>query len=287
MKKILLLVSSTLLLANTFLAQEDTDDDKKFRLGLKVAGQPTWFSSNESSTTKLGTGFGFGFGLAMEFRLSKTAYFVTGIGGDFENASIKYKYDPLSLTPYSTGYITDASGNFKELKDGTNISDLIQPGDNLYSGITERKIKTTHVTIPLALKMMTKEIAGFKYFGMFGGEIGVRIKARATDKYTYLTSNNGTTGTGSISNVNINKDGSLIPIRVGMNIGLGAEYRLSGSTSVFFSVNYFHSFTNLMRKESKYMVYDYNTDSGGVMTFFRQKQGLFMNAIRINVGILF
>ena len=90
MKKILLLVSSTVLLANSFLAQE-SDDDKKFRLGLKVAGQPTWFSSNEGSAAKLNTGFGFGFGLALEFRLSKTAYFVTGIGGDFENASIKYK----------------------------------------------------------------------------------------------------------------------------------------------------------------------------------------------------
>ena len=286
MKKILLLVSSTLLLANTFLAQ-DADDDKKFRLGLKVAAQPTWFSSNESSTSKLGTGFGFGFGLVTEFRLGKTASFVTGIGGDFESGSIKYKYDPLSLTPYSVGYITDASGNLKELKDGVNSSDLIQPGDNLYEGITERKIKTTHVTIPLALKMMTKEIGGFKYFGMFGGEIGVRVKSRATDKYTYLTTNSGTTGSGTNANININKDGSLIPIRVGMNVGLGAEYRLSGSTSAFISINYFRSFTNLMRKESKYMVYDTNSDSAGNLTFFRQKQGLFMNAIRINVGILF
>ena len=286
MKKILLLVSSTLLLANTFLAQ-DADDDKKFRLGLKVAAQPTWFSSNESSTSKLGTGFGFGFGLVTEFRLGKTASFVTGIGGDFESGSIKYKYDPLSLTPYSVGYITDASGNLKELKDGVNSSDLIQPGDNLYEGITERKIKTTHVTIPLALKMMTKEIGGFKYFGMFGGEIGVRVKSRATDKYTYLTTNTGTTGSGTNANININKDGSLIPIRVGMNVGLGAEYRLSGSTSAFISINYFRSFTNLMRKDSKFMVYDSNTDSNGTMTFFRQKQGLFMNAIRINVGILF
>ena len=286
MKKILLIVSSTLLLANTFLAQ-DADDDKKFRLGLKVAAQPTWFSSNESSTSKLGTGFGFGFGLVTEFRLGKTASFVTGIGGDFESGSIKYKYDPLSLTPYSVGYITDASGNLKELKDGVNSSDLIQPGDNLYEGITERKIKTTHVTIPLALKMMTKEIGGFKYFGMFGGEIGVRVKSRATDKYTYLTTNSGTTGSGTNANININKDGSLIPIRVGMNVGLGAEYRLSGSTSAFISINYFRSFTNLMRKDSKFMVYDSNTDSNGTMTFFRQKQGLFMNAIRINVGILF
>lgn len=290
MKKILLIVSSTLLLANSFLAQ-DSDDDKKFRLGLKVAAQPTWFSSKESSASKLGTGFGFGFGLVTEFRLSKTAQFVTGIGGDFESGSIKYKYDPLATAPYSQGYITDASGNLKELKDGVNGADILQTGDVLYDGIIERKIKTTHVTIPLALKMMTKEIGGFKYFGMFGGEIGVRVKSRATDKYTksYTYSNYylNESGPGTSSNVNINKDGSLIPIRVGMNVGLGAEYRLSGSTSAFISVNYFRSFTNLMRKESKYMIYDTDYDSAGNATFFRAKQGLFMNAIRINLGVLF
>ena len=293
MKKILLLVSSTLLLANSFLAQE-ADDDKKFRLGLKVAGQPSWFSSNQSGSSKLGTGFGFGFGLAMEFRLSKTAYFVTGIGGDFESGSIKYKYEPyLGLgssngTNYSVGYVTDAAGNLKELKDGT--IDLLQEGDTYYDGIIERKIKTTHVTIPLALKMMTKEMGGFKYFGVFGGEIGVRVKSRATDVYTrsFSYSNNGFSVAGTNSNVNINKDGSLIPIRLGMNVGLGAEYRLSGSTSVFLSVNYFRSFTNLMRKESKYMVYDSQYyPSTGEYTFFRMKQGLFMNAIRINVGVMF
>ncbi|MDF2453743.1 MAG: hypothetical protein K0S26_3247 [Bacteroidota bacterium] len=247
MKKILLIVSSTLLLANSFLAQ-DTDDDKKFRLGLKVAAQPTWFSSKESSASKLGAGFGFGFGLVTEFRLSKTAQFVTGIGGDFESGSIKYKYEPLSSSAYVVSYLTDNSGNLKEMKDGVNSADVIQAGDVSYGGITERKIKTTHVTIPILLKMMTKEMGGFKYFGMFGGELGIRIKARANDRYTASGTSTGyTLNSGTNENLNINKDGSLIPLRVGMNVGLGAEYRLSGSTSVFLSINYFRSFTNLMR----------------------------------------
>jgi len=72
-----------------------------------------------------------------------------------------------------------------------------------------------------------------------------------------------------------------------MNVGLGTQYRFSGSTSVFLSVNYFHSFTNLMRKESKYMSYKINRDSNGDLTYFNVKQNLFMNAVRINVGILF
>ncbi|MBK8369744.1 MAG: outer membrane beta-barrel protein [Bacteroidetes bacterium] len=289
MKKILLLVSSTLLLANSFFAQE-SDDDKKFRLGLKVAAQPTWFSSKDNNTTRSSTGFGFGFGLAMEFRLSKTAYFVTGIGGDFESGGIKYKYEPLAVTPYAVGYVLNGSNEIKELKDGTTATDLVQAGDVQYNGLYERKIKTTHVTIPLALKMMTKEIGGFKYFGVFGGEIGVRIKARATDKYTSSTvyGANVSNGPGTNTNININKDGSLIPIRVGMNVGLGAEYRLAGSTSLFLSINYFRSFTNLMKKESEYMAYDSKYyPSGNDYTFSHVKQNLLMNAIRINIGVLF
>ncbi len=288
MKKTLLIVSSSLLLANSFMAQ-DADDDKKFRLGLKVAAQPTWFSSKDNNASKLGTGFGFGFGLVTEFRLGKTASFVTGIGGDFESGSIKYKYDPLSASPYSVGYVTSGDGSFKELKDGMNSSDILASGETAYNGVIERKIKTTYVTIPLALKMMTKEISGFKYFGMFGGEIGIRVKAKATDKYTssYTYGSSTPNAGGTNSDINIAKDGSLIPLRVGMNVGLGAEYRLSGSTSAFISINYFRSFTNLMRNESRYMVYDTHSDSNGIATFFRVKQGLLMNAIRINVGVLF
>ncbi len=293
MKKILLIVSSTILLANTILAQDDSD--KKFRLGLKAIVQPTWFKSNDNNASKLGTGFGYGFGLVTEFRLSSTAYFVTGIGGDFESGSVKYKYDPKTIignSGYSVGYVLDGSTDLKAIKDHTNELNYISSGDVQYNGITERKIKTTHITIPLMLKMMTKELSGFKYFGMFGGELGIRIKARAEDKYTSTTfNNNGVLATnvtgGTNSNININKDCAIIPLRVGMNIGIGTEYRIAGSTSIFLSVNYFHSFTNLMRKESKYMAYNINRDLTGDLTYFNVKQSLIMNAIRINIGFLF
>lgn len=284
MKKILLIVSSTLLLANTFLAQ-DSDDNKKFRLGLRVAAQPTWLSSGDKNTTKAGTAFGYGFGLVTEFRLSNTAYFLTGIGGDFEGGKIKYKNDPANK--YDIAYILNNSGELKELKDGTNATTLAGATDVVYNGILERNIKTTHVSIPLAVKMLTKEISGFKYFGVFGGELGIRVKTVATDKYTSSIAGTTLGGAGTNTNLNISKDGSLIPMRFGFNIGAGAEYRLSGSTSAFLSVNYFRSFTNLMRKESKYMAYDGTTDASGNITFSHVKQTLLMNAVRINVGIMF
>lgn len=285
MKKILLLVSSSLLLANSFFAQ-DGDFDKKFRLGLRVAGQPTWFSSNDNNASKLNTGFGFGFGLITEFKLSDIVHFATGIGGDFESGSIKYKYDPAGTTPYQVSYVTNGSGELQEAENGVSYDTYYTSGNTLYKGVYERKIKTTHITIPITLKMLTKEYSGFRYFGVFGGELGIRVKARAEDKYATIGGPVYSGGTNT--NVNIGKDASLIPLRVGLNVGAGTEYRIAGSTSIFLSINYFRSFTNLMRNESKYMFHDSDVDSStNKLTFSHVKQGLLMNAVRINVGILF
>jgi hypothetical protein len=88
--------------------------------------------------------------------------------------------------------------------------------------------------------------------------------------------------------VNIGKDGSLVPLRFGLNVGLGTEYRLSGSTSIFLNVNYFHSFTNLMRNDSKYIYTNRTVDpNNGTLDFTNMKQGLMARAIRINLGVMF
>ncbi len=293
MKKILLIVSSSLLLANSFLAQDDSNFDKKFRFGLKVAAQPTWVSSNDNFTVKDKTGFGYGFGLVTEFKLSNIIHLQTGVGGDFERAFVKYKNTATLFPPsgVGAGYTTDSNGDLQEAKDGTNENSFYTTGSENYL-LTSRKIKATYITVPIILKMMTKEIGGFRYFGMFGGELGIRTGLKADDKVQQIavtptppylnlvsTTNN---------NVNIGKDGSLIPLRFGLNVGLGAEYRLSGSTAVFFNVNYFHSFTNTMRKESKYIYTAADTDPNtGAIQFTNLKQGLMMRAIRINIGVMF
>lgn len=287
MKKIILLVSSSLLLANSFLAQDDSDFDKKFRFGLKVAAQPTWVSSKDNFTTNDKTGFGFGFGLVTEFKLSNIIHLQTGIGGDFERYFVKYN-NTFTLFPPSgigAGYATNSSGELIEAKDGTNANTFYSSSNNFYL-LNSRKIKATYITIPIILKMMTKEISGMRYFGMFGGELGIRSGLRADDNVQQITA--GSLAVNNNSNLNIGKDGSLIPMRVGLNVGLGAEYRLSGSTALFLNVNYFHSFTNLMRNDSKY-IYTNSTlnTNDGTLDFTNMKQGLMARAIRINIGVMF
>jgi len=47
----------------------------------------------------------------------------------------------------------------------------------------------------------------------------------------------------------INIDKGTQSIRVGLNMGLGAEYNLSGSTALFFQINYNYFLNNLLVKE--------------------------------------
>ena len=291
MKKILLFVIAAFMVSKASIAQDD-DTKKKFRAGLKFSAQPSWFTSGDPNTTKLKTGFGYGFGLVTDFRLSDVIYFSTGIGGDFENATIKFRDD--GFNPYTnanafhTEYTLDNSNAFVEAENGMDINNYYKAGNTTYA-LSSRKIKTTYVTVPISLKMLTKEFAGFRYFGQFGGDLGIRVGAKAQDVYSYKFDYSSSTLTagGTSPYYNIGKDCSLLPFRFGMNIGLGAEYRMAGSTSLFLSVNYFRSFTNLMRNDSKYNYTSATVDSNGKLTFTHLQQKLMMSAIKINIGVMF
>jgi len=289
MKK--LVITSFLLSSMIFggWAQDNTNSfDKKFRFGIRVAPQPTWIKSKDKNATGAGMGLGFGFGLITEFKLSDIVRLYTGIGGDFENGTINYKYDLANQ--FSVTYFTDKDGELVELKNGMDTSEIFSQNITGYGAVTKRKIKTTHVTIPLTLKMLTQEYGGFRYFAQFGADIAIRTKIKADDEYSALFRNRNSsllTSSSTNSDLDLKKDASLLPIRIGLNVGLGTEYRIAGTTSLMFSINYFSSFTNLMRSTSKYTITNASIDSNGKFNFTFLKQNLVQNAIRINVGILF
>ena len=131
-----------------------------------------------------------------------------------------------------------------------------------------------------------------RYFGSLGGELAFRLKVIAKDTYyqvynfgkdSVITSTKG----GTKENLNLGgTDGDALAgvVRVGMNFGIGCEYRLGGTTALFGSINYFKSFTSLMRSESKYLIYKNDPVSGDLSYI---KQNLIYNAVRVSVGIMF
>jgi hypothetical protein len=278
MKKLLYTFIAISFTSAALLAQ---DDSKSVRFGVFGRGTPTWYGmTTNNNYSKGGAIFGAGFGLNLEFRITDVVSFQTGVGGDFDGGKINYAYtlgggyNPANY--YFTGYGLDKTPALVEIK-GHNPSDF---SSSQYSGrfLTSRQIHTTYITIPLILKMKTKEIGGFKYFVDFGANLGVLASAKADD--------NTTDGYNNFSYKGLSMYKDCIPVRVGLNVGGGAEYRLAGTTSIFLSVNYVNSFISTVKANS---VYNYTgiNGLGSNSTFVYASQSFKTNGIQINVGLLF
>jgi hypothetical protein len=291
MKKILVLVSSTVLLVNTLVAQDAAD--KNVRFGLRVSPTPTWLRSNDTKIIDNGgTKFGFGFGLQIEFKINSTASFVTGVGGDFLGGTQTYKAGQgYALSKDNSTYVDSKNLNFN--KDAQAISSSTDKDYNYYE-LKSRSVKASYVTIPVLLKLMTKDISGFKYFGMFGGNIAIQTKYRATDNVSMLTYNDvpklyeSTSTTVAISDMR--PSGDIVPVNVALNVGLGAEYNISGSTSLFVSVNYIRGFINQYTHTSSSMVNDIKTkinNNNATGALVPSTQSALSDGVQINIGVLF
>jgi hypothetical protein len=290
MKKILVLVSSIVLLVNTLVAQDAAD--KNVRFGLRVSPTPTWLRSNDlKNIDNGGAKFGFGFGLQLEFKINSTASFVTGIGGDFLGGTQTYKTGQgYALSKDNSAYVESKALDFN--KDAQGISSSTDQAYN-YFELKSRSVKASYVTIPILLKLMTKDISGFKYFGVFGGNIAVQTKYRAADNVSVLTYNDApgikayesTNTTVTISDMR--PSGDIIPVNVALNVGLGFEYNVSGSTSLFVSVNYIRGFINQYTPSSSYIIDNMKTNINNKGGTPNSKQSALSDGVQINVGVLF
>jgi hypothetical protein len=287
MKKILSILTAALLITTTMVGGEG-DDDKKFRFGLKVTPTPAWLRSTDTKVVdKNGLKFGFGFGLQTEFRITNTAHFVTGIGGDFLGGKQIYKNGQGYVLSKDNAYTDSEKTDFSQ--GTTGLYNSTNNGDKFYE-IKTRSIKTTYITIPVLLKLMTKDISGFRYYGVFGGDIAIQTKFRCTDELTelkYNTTTNLYESSGDVTVSDMRPTGDLIPFNVGLNVGLGFEYNLSGSTSVFVGVNYCRGFINQYQPTSEIMVDQIKTSINTATKPTRSKQSAMSDGVQINIGMLF
>lgn len=255
MKKILAL--AFLFLAAKLVSAQDAADSKSFRFGLKMTPSIDWYNPDDKKKFENGGAvLKFGYGLVTEFRLSNIVSFATGLQVDYSGGKLNFK-DTANYYFSNDAIIT--------YKDTTGASyDKFR--------LKERKYDVTYITIPLTLKMKTTEIGYFTYFGQFGVNCSFKLKARADDKAESTT----TSQSADQSQLDITDDMNFF--KFALNVGGGAEYNLSGSTSILFGVNYFNGFSNVLKKESKYL---FNSKSIAL------KQIANSNGIVLNVGILF
>jgi hypothetical protein len=284
MKKILTITA--LAIATTSVVAQDDAASKNVRFGLMITPSVNWYKSGEKIIEKNGSTVKFGGGLALEFRLTNVAVFATGLFINTDGGKVKYKNEVngVSSTSFVSYYYDKENEEIAEFIPAYNYADE-NPSQTRYEPmlLNERKYTVTYVTLPLTLKLRTKEIGALTYYGMFGVNSSFRVAAKATDEIqrpAYTTSGWGTPET--ISKTDIKKDVGLF--KEALNMGLGVEWNLSGSTSLVIGANYLLGFTNVVKGNSDYLrKYTY----GGPDTGVELKQSLKANSIGLTVGVLF
>ena len=250
MKKILSIAIGLLFISN-ISAQ---DEEKDIRFGLSAAPSVNWYKTDETTLERDGVGIGFQWGLDLEFKINDIASFYTGLKltNDFgslafrEIDSVGYRVNEQDV------FVTDSTYDF-------NI-------------LLSRTYKASYVTLPIGVKMKTKEIGYLTYFGQFGLNTSIRTGVKAKDE---IKAN--LTTTAEKSKLNIDKDMQLF--RFQLSVGGGAEYNLSGSTSLVFGINYNLGFSNVLKKNSK-QLNNYATGDAAI-------QSATANNVMLTVGILF
>lgn len=256
------------------------DSGGKWRLGLKVTPTINWLKPEGNIISNNGVGLKYGGGLILEYKLSKIVSVQSGLQIDVSEGKTKYGNGTTLSTPN-----TNSVSYFYNNLNGAivNYNPNLSPASNTLYQLNDRTYNISYITIPLTLKMKTKEIGSLTYFGQFGINNSFRWKATATDNVQPIVSGNLGTAQ-SISKIDVTKDVSLYT--AALNLGMGAEMNLSGSTSLTFGLNYLLGFTNITKANSTYIERRAN-DALGIPTYSSLPQQIKLNTIALLVGILF
>ncbi len=280
MKKILLFALA-IVCFNNIKAQDDGAKDKNFRFGLQVMPAIQWFKIDGSKKIESdGVKFKGGFGLNTDFRITDIIWFNTGFNLFYDGGKIAYK-DTVKYFFNKTEETILSIEDGKKILEGTDLSKL-----EIYR-LNSRSYNSTNIQIPIMLRLRTKDISGMRYFGQFGLTANVRLRAKATDN---VAKQNALTPSGFSSPVtkedlNITSDVNIF--NMGLAVGAGAEYNLSGSTSMFAALNFVNlGFTNFAKSNSNQLfTTDGNNNLSKVYPSFAQK--FLSRGVTLSVGILF
>lgn len=224
----------------------------QFRLstqsGLAWANTP-----NERIIVNNGVGYTFNFGLQLDFKLAKYVGFTMGIF---------YGWERLKTQNVDTAYY-----NF----DGFN---LVETGEGVIRNkqLLARKWDSQGFEVPLGIRLRTKEMGIFTYYGKIGVLNRFNIRNSSHDTQRDLLTNQEE----EIEKIDLKK--ASLFYQFGLFVGGGMEYNLSGNTSLFWGIQYNHNLVSTAKKNNPYA-----TRVDGT----QYQQQFFKGAILLNLGVLF
>jgi opacity protein-like surface antigen len=262
MKNLKFLILSLFIASLNVKAQEsDENDFKTFRFGLALQPNLSWMKVESKEFESDGVSGKFSYGLVAEFAFSQNYCIATGLQILTTGGRINYK-TPVYFQ--EDGKIDLTGGNFL---------------------IGKRTYGTQYLNIPISLKMRTNEIGYMTYFAQFGLDVGFKTDAKGKDTGTdnvKVTIPAPTAGNSKTVH-NINSDINFF--RMALNIGGGAEYNISGNTSLVFGINYSNGFVNVLKKKSSQIKVADNNAPFGLGDNLNQNAR--SHYIGLTIGILF
>ena len=253
------------------------EKDSKVRFGIKGISSIGWLMpENSRRFSRYQLGLGYGWGLNLEMKINKTTFFRTGFSLTNFKAGLNYFDDELPQHEETYYVVKDF-----EIVEWESTSTA--PDGEIFQ-LLNRKYNLSYVNIPLILKLKTNEIGYFTYFGEFGGLLSLKTNANVEDRCIPLNDTLAPLSSEAVSTFdNLDLSQGTQPFRAGLSLGAGAEYNFSGSTSLFFQVNWNYFVTNMLTKQDneKYL----RTFDDGVFEKLGAKS--IPGRVSISVGILF
>ena len=225
----------TISISLSAFAQEAAD--KKVQAGLVVG---SGLAIQKMGTKNLANdgGYDLTVGANVNFSLSETIGFCTGLEFDFETL----KYTDRSANEDKVYYYFNDTEILRSQK-----VDLTSTSTELFQ-LTERKQKVVYLTIPTMLTFRTKFFGYFRYFGKFGLRNSFLLKSHVNDAGYTLAGNDFLGAMTAKTNDNMIIKNETVFFKSAFGLCGGAEWNFSGSTSLVAELGYYYGFTQLYWK---------------------------------------
>ncbi len=257
-------------------------DDKKVKLGIQAIGALQWFKIDQGKKIESnGPVLKGGMGLNADFKLTEVIWFNTGANFFYDGGKVVYN-DTVKyfLNTDEDRFITNTAGKAQLAAGDTSKLAVYK--------LNSRKYNSSNLQIPLFIRLRTKEFNKFRIFGQFGINANIRLRAKAVDNLQRQINENPSafSATEEVkSNLDITKDINIV--NLGLGVGAGVEYNISGSTNLFAVVNFVNlGFTNFANPSSDriFTTDNSNNKSGNYLNLTQKFQS---RGVTLTVGVSF
>jgi hypothetical protein len=277
MKKILFSMAA-IVMSSSLMAQEAAD--KNVQAGIVFGGGLAMQKMGTNYIETNGVGTDMTIGANVNFNLTETIAFGTGLEFDFER--LKYKAAAYNSNNVYYWY------NDREILSMGDV-DVTNANHQLFE-LGERSHKVMYMTIPTMMIFRTNFIGYFRYFGKFGLRNSFLLSNTITDEGFNLDPNVPMGLKEKATNENMKASGEMFFFKSAVGLSAGAEWNFTGSTSLVAELGYYYGFTPLHtnRNTSKGNNYMYASplDNGiGNDTQFNNKAT--QSQLQLKISILF